>query len=92
MKNLSFHIIALILLASCQTSSKKEDTTQIRTSEEQTFPNKIAGSTIYEVNIRQFTPEGTIEAFSDHLPRLKDLGVDVLWLMPIHPISETNRK
>ena len=92
MKNLSFHLIALILLASCQTSSKKEDIIQTTTSEEQTFPNKLAGSTIYEVNIRQFTPEGTIEAFSDHLPRLKDLGVDVLWLMPIHPISETNRK
>ena len=47
---------------------------------------------IYEVNTRQFTPEGTFEAFETHLPRLKELGVDVLWFMPIHPISETNRK
>jgi glycosidase len=92
MKNLSFYALALIVLASCQTSSKKEDTTQITTSKEQTFPNKLAGSTIYEVNIRQFTPEGTFKAFSKHLTRIKELGVDVLWLMPIHPISETNRK
>ena len=47
---------------------------------------------IYEVNIRQYTPEGTFKAFEKHLPHLKDLGVDILWLMPIHPIGEKNRK
>ena len=49
-------------------------------------------ATIYEVNLRQHTPEGTIEAFIPDLPRLKELGVDILWLMPIHPIGEVNRK
>lgn len=49
-------------------------------------------ATIYEVNIRQYTPEGTINAFRDELPRLKEMGVDILWLMPIHPIGEKNRK
>lgn len=49
-------------------------------------------ATIYEVNIRQFTEEGTFNAFSNHLPRLKDLGVDIIWLMPVHPIGEKNRK
>ena len=49
-------------------------------------------STIYEVNLRQYTSEGTIEAFMKHLPRIKDMGVDVIWLMPIHPIGKTNRK
>ncbi|MEA3505689.1 MAG: alpha-amylase family glycosyl hydrolase [Bacteroidota bacterium] len=52
----------------------------------------IKGATIYEVNIRQFTEEGTINAFVKHLPRLKELGVDILWLMPIQPIGELNRK
>lgn len=47
---------------------------------------------IYEVNVRQFTPEGTLDAFATHLPRLRELGVDILWLMPIHPIGEKNRK
>lgn len=47
---------------------------------------------IYEVNVRQFSPEGTFNAFAKDLPRLKDLGIDILWLMPIHPISEKNRK
>lgn len=47
---------------------------------------------IYEVNIRQFTPEGTFKAFAAHLPRLKKMGVDILWIMPINPIGEKNRK
>jgi len=51
-----------------------------------------ARQVIYEVNVRQFTPEGTLQAFATHLPRLRELGVDVLWLMPIHPIGELNRK
>ncbi|NOZ34009.1 MAG: alpha-amylase, partial [Chlorobi bacterium] len=56
------------------------------------FPERTEKSNIYEVNIRQYTPEGTIKAFGKHLPRLKNLGVDILWLMPIFPISEKNRK
>ena len=52
----------------------------------------IADAVIYEVNVRQFTPEGTFESFAAHLPRLKDLGVDILWLMPIHPIGVLERK
>ena len=48
--------------------------------------------TIYEVNIRQYTKEGTFKAFQKHLPALKDLGVGILWLMPIHPIGMENRK
>ncbi len=47
---------------------------------------------IYQVNLRQYTPEGTFNAFAAHLPRLRALGVDILWLMPIHPIGEKNRK
>jgi glycosidase len=47
---------------------------------------------IYEVNVRQFTPEGTIAALHRHLPRLKQLGVDILWVMPVQPIGVKNRK
>ena len=55
-------------------------------------PEWSKNAVIYEVNIRQYTPEGTFKAFMEHLPRLKDLGIDILWLMPIHPIGEKNRK
>lgn len=55
-------------------------------------PAWIKNAVIYEVNVRQYTDEGTFKAFQTHLPRLKELGVDVLWLMPIHPISKVKRK
>lgn len=55
-------------------------------------PDWAKNAVIYEVNIRQFTPEGTFKAFIKHLPRLKELGADILWLMPVHPVGEVNRK
>ena len=55
-------------------------------------PGWSRDAVIYEVNVRQATPTGTFEEFAGHLPRLRDLGVDILWFMPIHPISEDGRK
>lgn len=52
----------------------------------------VKGSNIYEVNIRQYTREGSFAAFAKHLPRLKAMGVEILWLMPITPISEKVRQ
>eukprot|EP01031_Cornospumella_fuschlensis_P011238 gene11238-13749_t len=47
---------------------------------------------IYQVNVRQFSPEGTLKAVQSDLLRLKRLGVDILWLMPVQPIGKLNRK
>ena len=47
---------------------------------------------IYEVNIRQYTKEGTFKAFAKHLPRLQKMGVQTIWFMPIQPISKFGRK
>ncbi len=55
-------------------------------------PEWSKNALIYEVNIRQHTAEGTINAFSKDIPRLKEMGVDILWLMPIFPIGEKFRK
>ena len=55
-------------------------------------PEWAKNAVIYEVNVRQYTPEGTFNAFEQHLPRLKAMGVDILWLMPINPIGIKNRK
>lgn len=55
-------------------------------------PEWSKDKTIYEVNIRQYTPEGTFDAFATHLPRLEKMGVGILWMMPIQPIGELNRK
>ena len=47
---------------------------------------------VYEMNVRQYTPEGTFAAAQQELPRLQELGIDILWLMPIHPIGVEGRK
>jgi glycosidase len=54
--------------------------------------NWTRNANIYEVNIRQFSPEGTIKAFEQHLPRLQKMGVKILWVMPVQPIGVKNRK
>ena len=56
------------------------------------LPEWAINANIYEVNIRQYTPEGTFAAFAQHLPRLAEMGVDILWFMPVFPISEAKRK
>ena len=52
----------------------------------------VHSTNIYEVNLRQYTAEGTFAAFAKHLPRLKDMGVEMIWFMPVTPISLKNRK
>ncbi|MFM1947678.1 MAG: hypothetical protein RL207_1961 [Bacteroidota bacterium] len=55
-------------------------------------PDWCQNATIYEINVRQFSKEGTFSAVTKQLPRLKAMGVDIIWLMPIHPIGVKNRK
>ncbi|MEO8406447.1 MAG: alpha-amylase family glycosyl hydrolase [Chitinophagaceae bacterium] len=55
-------------------------------------PSWINQGNIYEVNVRQYTPEGTLNAFAKHLDRLKQMGVQTLWFMPVNPISKVDRK
>jgi glycosidase len=55
-------------------------------------PGWVKDAVIYQINTRQFTPEGTFRAAQAQLPRLAELGVDILWLMPIHPIGVEQRK
>lgn len=55
-------------------------------------PDWSRDAVIYEINVRQYSEAGTFAAVQQDLPRLKELGVDILWLMPIHPIGEAKRK
>ncbi len=55
-------------------------------------PEWSYNQSIYEVNLRQFSQNGTFKEFEAHLPRLQKLGVGILWFMPLHPIGEKNRK
>ena len=88
--------IALGGLVSCS-SVPADDTSQAHTYAPEPYvkfdhAEWTKDAVIYQINTRQFTPEGTFRAAIDHLPRLQALGVDILWLMPIHPIGEVNRK
>ena len=55
-------------------------------------PEMAENAVIYEANIRQYSPEGTFNVFTKDIPKLKKLGVKILWLMPIHEIGIKNRK
>lgn len=57
-----------------------------------TTPDWVKNATLYELNIRQFSDEGSFREVEKQLPRLKKMGIDIIWLMPIHPIGEVHRK
>ena len=83
----------VLSLAGCGNSSKKETFKEDEVViGERTQADWIDTAIIYEVNVRQYTNEGTFAAFSSHLERLKNMGVNTLWFMPIYPISELNKK
>jgi cyclomaltodextrinase len=59
---------------------------------ELTNPEWVKNATVYELNIRQFSEEGSFKAVEKQLARLKNMGIDIIWLMPLHPIGELHRK
>jgi len=87
-------LLAAFTVGCTETAPTESDDTQTDTTvyENPAVPDWSKASNIYEVNVRQYTPEGTFTAFADHLPRLQEMGVDILWFMPIFPISEAKRK
>lgn len=95
-KNAALYLLLGILTLSsisCSRVSKQSESTQGFGEVTQVkHPDWSTKVSIYEVNVRQFTKEGTFKALESHLPRLKELGTDIIWLMPIHPIGEINRK
>lgn len=56
------------------------------------LPEWIRGRTLYEVYVRAFSTEGTLRKVTERLPRIRNLGIDVIWLMPVYPIGEEERK
>jgi glycosidase len=85
-------LIGLAFVA-CKSEPKQEEVT-VETPKESAAVNDemLETAIIYEANIRQYSSEGTFNAFTKDIPQLKELGVKVIWLMPIFPISETKRK
>jgi alpha-amylase len=78
----------IIISCFCQTRTSTNTTGEIING----HPAWIMQGNIYEVNVRQYTQEGTLNAFAKHLDRLKEMGVQTVWFMPINPISKVDRK
>lgn len=68
------------------------ETAQAAATEFNPPPEWARGATIYQVFVRTFTPEGTIAAATARLPEIRDLGADIVYLLPIHPIGAERRK
>ncbi|MDP4175286.1 MAG: alpha-amylase family glycosyl hydrolase [Bacteroidota bacterium] len=85
-------LIAFIILTSDFVSAQTQQPQQQAVKESVKHPEWSRNQTIYEVNIRQYSKGGTFKDFEAQLPRLKEMGVGILWLMPINPIGEKNRK
>ena len=85
MKIIIYH---LLILFCCEKSKKIE----LDNSHNPITALDLAKGILYEVNIRQFTNEGTFKALEKELPKIKTLGVNILWLMPTYPISTTKSK
>jgi glycosidase len=79
-----------ILVAGCSLFGRKKEVKPFVT--EVVHPDWSKNAVVYEVNVRQYTDSGTFKAFEKHLPRLKALGVDILWFMPTYPIGLVNHK
>lgn len=91
MKNIFSILLLQVLVFSysfCQTTTTADAKSKLAIK----HPAWIMQGNIYEVNVRQYTPEGTLNAFAKHLDRLKEMGVQTLWFMPINPISKVDRK
>lgn len=94
MKKIVLSLATMAFLVACK-NDKQEDVTSEDTKVEAIAPisnEVLETAVIYEANIRQYSPEGTFNEFTKDIPQLKDLGVKVIWLMPVYPISMKNRK
>jgi alpha-amylase len=85
------YILLFVLILFVNESCNNQQKNKI-TSETTVHPAWSTQSNIYEVNLRQFSAAGTIMEFEKALPRLKDMGVEILWFMPITPIGLEGRK
>jgi alpha-amylase len=87
-----------VLLLSCKLMKKEEEKNNNTNKNQNNMTNRFKpvewshSTNVYEVNVRQYTAAGTFNAFVNELPRLKKMGVQTLWFMPVTPIAQKNMK
>jgi len=88
-------LAASLIFSSCKLMPKEGEENKVVAADTVKIdghPGWIMQGNVYEVNVRQYSPEGTFKAFEKSLDRLKEMGVQTLWFMPINPISKIDRK
>lgn len=91
-------LAASVCLAACSQAPGDQSTGEARplnstdTVDRLVHPDWSKNAVMYELNVRQHSPKGDLNSAKADLARIKQLGIDVIWLMPIHPIGEVNRK
>jgi glycosidase len=88
----SIMLLGLVMTTVACNSTTKEQKAETNEPVATSHDEWTKDAVIYEVNVRQFTEEGTFKAFMPHMERLSNMGVDILWFMPVHPIGVENRK
>lgn len=92
MKKILLTALLLSTLLSCKKETEQKTANNSSSQISAITPEIEENAVIYEVNIRQYSEEGTFNAFTKNIPQLKEMGVKILWVMPIFPISQTKRK
>jgi cyclomaltodextrinase / maltogenic alpha-amylase / neopullulanase len=95
MKQIIIPIAAIFVIAMCiffVACTNKKQVKPLPPPSEVKHIDWSKNAVIYEANVRQYSPEGTFNSFTKDLPRLKELGIDIIWVMPINPIGEVKRK
>ena len=93
MKKIFFPFVTSLALMACNDATVSQPDTK-KEIKQMTFKKAdwINNTDVYEVNLRQYTKEGTFNVFAKELPRLKDMGVSTLWFMPITPVAQLKKK
>ena len=98
MKRFFFVLALATVAASCgnapadRATSDAQTVNPTDTADRLVHPEWSRNATIYEMNVRQHSPKGDLRSAKADLARIHQLGVDIVWLMPVHPIGEVNRK
>ena len=94
LKSIQISLLAVLLFTSCRQTKKETTKDEAVVNEDIKQPEKkwYANSNVYEVNLRQYSAAGTFNEFAKSLPRLKEMGVEILWFMPVTPIGIEGRK
>lgn len=92
MRKIPFLLLLFFPFIACQNKPQPAAVNATPKAAKPAEPDWVKNAVLYECNVRQFSRDGNFAGVQRELPRLQALGINVLWLMPIHPIGRERRK